>query len=160
MKRKLSIACVALLATLSASLILSQTDTLLLVKAIGTPDAYGNVIVWHTIEQWNGTAWVILQNVTTSTAWTQRVVDSQPIRFQVKWRLNNTLAGSEAEAVTYTRVKMNITVGIWDNKAFNNTSTSSDASYYYGVELGTWNVTGQPVAGTTYNVATRYEAYY
>lgn len=129
------------------------------VFAYGTPDSYNNTIIWHTVEQWNGTSWVILQNVTTASSWTQTVVDSQPIRFQVKWQLNNTLASDEVEAVSYTKMLMNIT-GIWTNQEFNNTASSSDATYYFGVELGTWNQTGKPESGLTYNVATRYEAYY
>jgi len=132
------------------------------VRAIGTPDAYGNVIMNLTIHQWDGDSWELLQTVTTDTNWTQRVVDSQPINITVCWRLNNTLASSEAEAVSYTRVYINLTDGgtIWNNEEMNNTSSGSDASYYYGYELAHWNQTGLPTSGVTYDVATRYEAYY
>lgn len=159
MKGKLSV-LVLLVILFGAFLVFNKSEPTFLVYAIGTPDAYGNVIMWHTIEQWNGSAWVILKNVTTASSWIQRVADSTPTRFQIKWRLNNTLASGTSQAVSYTKVLMNITSGIWTNKELNNTSSSSDASYYYGVELGTWNVTGKPVSGTTYNVTTRYEAYY
>jgi len=144
---------------LASAFLLSNQVTILFVYGIGNPDSYGNVIVWMTVEQWDGDSWEILLNQTTATSWSQRVVDNQPVRFQVKWRLNNTLATSTSQAVSYTKVLMNITSS-WTNVELNNTSSSSDASWYYGVELGTWNQTGKPAAGVTYNVATRYEAYY
>lgn len=141
-------------------LLILPNYSILRVGAIGNPDEYGNCICWHTVEQWNGSAWVILLNYTSASEWSQRVVDNMPIRFQVQWRLNNTLADSEAQAVEYTKILMNITTGIWENTELNNTSTSSDANYYYGVELGTWNQTGYPQAGVTYDVSTKYQAYY
>jgi len=145
---------------LSISLFFSSNhDSIFMVYGIGTPDEYGNVLCWHTVEQYNGTDWVILLNHTTSSDWSQRVEAEKPIRFQIEWRLNNTLAIDEAEAISYTKILMNIT-GIWTNKELNNTSSRSDETYFYGVELGTWNQTGKPQSGVTYNVQTRYEAYY
>ena len=130
------------------------------VKAIGTPDAYGNVIMNLTIHQWNGTLWELLQTVTTDTNWTQRVVDSQPINITICWRLNKTLASTTTLARTYTRVYINIST-IWTNNEMNYTgSVSSDATYYYGYERAYWNQTGKPESGVTYDVATKYEAYY
>ena len=130
------------------------------VYGIGTPDAYGNVICWLCVYQYNGTAWNLLLNHTTDSNWTQRVVHSQPINITVQWRLNNTLADDAAEARSFTRVYMNLT-GVWTNEELNATgSVTSDASYYYGVELAYWNQTGKPTTGVTYDVATRYEAYY
>jgi len=54
---------------------------------------------------------------------------------------------------------MNIT-GIWTNQELTNVASSSDLNFYYGVERGVWNQTGYPQAGVTYDVTTRYEAYY
>jgi len=133
--------------------------TLVKVSAIGNPDTYGNAIVWLTVEQWDGVSWDVLLNHSTAINWTVRVEDDTPTRFQVKWRLNNTLANSIAQAVEYTRVLMNIT-GIWTNKELTNVASSSDPNFYYGVERGVWNQTGYPQAGMTYDVTTRYEAYY
>jgi len=140
--------------------LISDQNAHIFVHAIGDPDSYGNVIVWMCIYQHNGSAWNLLQNVTSSSNWTQRVVDSQPINFTVKWRLNDTLATSEAEAVTFTKVTMNISQSVWTNEELNITSTDSDASFYYGIERGHWNQTGMPASGVTYEVATKYEAYY
>lgn len=157
LKKLLVVASILLLA--SSLLVLSSTHTDLRVAAIGTPDAYGNVIMYLAVYQHNGTHWVLLLNHTSDSNWTQRVEDSDPINITVKWRLNNTLAASEAQAVSYTRVLMNIST-VWTNEELNNTSTDSDATYYYGIEEAHWNHTGKPEAAVDYDVATKYEAYY
>jgi len=163
MKQKIMLATlIGILAILTVFGIVERLDntTYLFVLGIGTPDAYNNVIMNLTIHQWNGSIWNLLQTVSTDTNWTQRVVDSQPINITVCWRLNNTLASSTNEAQSYTRVLMNLT-GIWTDEELNATgSVTSDANYYYGYEFAYWNQTGYPQAGVTYDVATRYDAYY
>lgn len=148
-----------LVTILSCILLWSRSQTDLIVQGLGSPDEYGNCLVWHTVEQWNGSDWIILLNHTSSSNWTERVHHARPTRFQVKWRLNNTLADSESEAIQYTKILMNIST-VWTNEELNNTSSSSDATYYYGIELGNWNQTAKPESGVTYEVATKYEAYY
>ena len=159
-KNALSIFAITLLSILALMNTNQKYSLIKSVKAIGTPDAYGNVIMNLTIHQWDGDSWELLQTVETDTNWTQRVVDSQPINITVCWRLNITLADDITEARAYTRVYINITT-IWTNNEMNATgSVTSDVDYYYGYELAYWNQTGNPESGVTYNVATRYEAYY
>lgn len=151
---------IPLILILTFSILLIEHHSIIFVQAIGTPDSYGNVIMNMTIHQWNGSNWELLQTVTTDTNWTQRVVDSQPINFTVCWRLNKTLASDSTEAQDYTKVSMNIST-IWTDEELNATgSVSSDATYWYGYELAHWNQTGKPESGVTYEVTTKYEAYY
>lgn len=132
------------------------------VFAIGTPDAYGNVIVNLTIHQHNGTAWNELLFWDNDTDWSVRVEPDFAINLTLWVRLNNTLASSENQAVSFTRVFCNITDGgsIWNNVEFNNTDTGSDATYYYCQEQGFWNDSGYPATGINYNVNTTYDAFY
>lgn len=141
------------------SLTFNIQQTVIRVYGIGDSDEYGNCICWLCVYQWNGSEWNLLLNHTSSSNWTERVVDSKPINITVKWRLNKTLADSESQAVEYTKVSMNIT-DVWTNKELNNTSSNSDATYYYGVEVASWNQTGKPESGVTYDVQTKYSAYY
>lgn len=139
---------------------LQNQESLLYVYAIGNPDSYGNVIMWLTVNQWNGTEYIQLLNHTTSDNWSVRVVENQSINITVAWRLNKTLASDETEARDYTRIFINLT-DVWVNEEMNATgSIDSDASYWYGLELAHWNQTGKPESGVSYDVATRYEAYY
>lgn len=128
--------------------------------AIGTPDAYGNVIMNLTIYQYNGTHWNQLLFWDTDTNWAVRVEPDDAINITLWVRLNDTLASDAAESISYTRILCNITIGIWNNVEFNNTDDGSDADYYYCEEQGHWNQSGYPVSGTSYDVVTRYEAYY
>jgi hypothetical protein len=90
------------------------------------------------------------------------VHDSWPTNFTVGIQINSTLASSTAEAISYTRVYMNITDGgsIWNNVELNNTACELSGSYYYLTEQGHWNATGKPVAGVTYACSVLYQAYY
>jgi len=161
-KTVLSLTLIIILVLIGAFSFPFTPYSIMVAYGIGNPDSYGNVIVYLCIYQWNGSAWILKLNHTTDASFSTRLVANYPVKFTVKWRLNNTLASSEAEAVSYTRVYMNITNGgtIWNNEELNNTSTSSDADYYYGVEEGIWNQTGKPVAGTTYSCSALYQAYY
>jgi hypothetical protein len=104
--------------------------------------------------------WVLRANFTTSGD-SVRISDSQEVRFEVGYKFNKTLAGSEAYAYSNTTVTMNITVGIWNNVALNTTIVTgqSDATYYYLIRQGDWNVT-LPVGGTTYTCTFLYRGYY
>lgn len=124
-------------------------------------DSYGNDINFVEVWQYNGTAWNLLANFTT-TGGSVRVHDSWATNFTVGIMINSTLVSSTAEAIDYTRVYMNITDGgsIWNNAILNNTSCSLSGNYYYLTEQGHWNETGKPSAGVTYACSILYQAYY
>jgi len=130
--------------------------------AIGTPDAYGNVIMNLTIHQWNTTHWVEILFWDNDTNWAVRVEPDLAINLTFWLRLNNTLAASVNQAVDYTQVLTNITNGgaQWTNEEFNNTASASAGSYYYYQEQGFWNMSGVPAAGTDYTVVSDYNAFY
>ena len=123
----------------------------------------GMDINWIYVEQYNGTAWNLVQNFTT-TGGSERILDTQPINFTVCVYFNKTLAAAVGDAVTYTRVNGTIGVGgdasIWNNVALNYSGTnSSDATFWYLWYHGNWT-TSLAVAGTTYNCTFLYQGYY
>lgn len=124
-------------------------------------DAYGNDILWVAIYQYNGTAWNLVWNITSSGG-SYRVHDAWAINFTVCIQFNNTLASSTAEAIDYTRVYMNITDGgtVWNNEELNNTACTLEGDYYVLLEEGYWNEVGKPEAGVTYECAVLYQGYY
>jgi len=124
-------------------------------------DSYGNDINYVEVWQWNGSAYVLKHNFTSSGGST-RVNDGQVVKFVVSIKLNDTLASSNTEAVDYTKVLMNITDGgsIWTNEELNNTAVSSSGGFYWLKEEGIWNQTGYPQAGVTYTCDILYQAYY
>jgi len=134
-----------------------------LIRFVWSADAYGNQINWASIEQYNVTlgGYELVVNM-TSSGQTVRVHDSWVVRFKVGMRFNSTLASSTSQAITYTRIYMNLTNGgsIWTNKELNNTSCVLSGSWYYLVENGVWNQTGKPTSGVTYLCSIRYEGYY
>lgn len=157
--RKLSLLLIVLMCGIVVNSLPTHPVIRFSVKGIGSPDAYGNVIEWLCVYQWNGTVYNLLLNVTSNATWSQRVQDSLAINLTMKLRLNITFASDNSEAISYTKILCNIST-IWTNEEFNNTAISSDASYYYLTEEGHWNQTGYPQSGTDYDVETRYEAYY
>ena len=146
-----------ILPLLLLSLLMMQNDTMIVYAA----DSYGNDINFIEVWQYNGSAWNLLANF-TSTGGSVRVHDSWAMNFTVGIQINSTLVSSTSEAIDYTRVYMNITDGgsIWNNAELNNTSCSLSGSYYYLTEQGHWNETGKPVAGVTYACSILYQAYY
>lgn len=131
------------------------------IRLVYAADSYGNDINYVEVWQYNGTAWNLLANF-TSTGGSVRVHDSWPTNFTVGIKLNSTLVSSTSDAIAYTRVYMNITDGgtIWNNAELNNTFCSLSGSYYYLTEQGYWNQTGKPMAGVTYACSILYQAYY
>jgi hypothetical protein len=152
-----------LIATLSLCLTLLVTlaPSFPFVTLVFAADSYGNNINYVEVWQYNGTGWALLANF-TATGGSVRVHDGWPTNFTVGIQLNSTLATSTAEAISYTRVYMNITDGgtIWNNVELNNTACSLSGSYYLLTEQGYWNTTGQPVTGVTYACSILYQAYY
>ena len=126
-------------------------------------DAEGNDINFVEVWQWNGTDYDLKGNVTLSG---QSVIvnDNQTVKFIVSIKFNSTLASSQNEAVSFTRVYMNITYDssfIWQNKELNNTSVSGPSGGFYWIkENGVWNSTGYPAAGVTYECSILYQGYY
>jgi len=137
--------------------------TLFVIRVYGA-DAYGNQI--HYIEVYtyfsSNTSYVLKANF-TATGGSVRIPDNQYVRFVVRIKLNSTLASSTDEAISYTRVYMNITNGgsIWLNKELNNTVCwGAYQSFYWLKERGDWNQSGYPVSGVTYSCSAKYQAYY
>lgn len=124
-------------------------------------DAYGSDIQFIEVYQWNGTAYNLVENFTSSGG-SCRVVENNTIKFIVGIKFNKTLASDNAEAISFTRVYSNITDGgsIWNNEELNHTSIDSDANFYYLKENGVWNETGKPSSGVTYNCSFLYQGYY
>lgn len=128
-------------------------------------DSYGNDIISIEIWQYNFTNWNLIANFTSSGG-SVRVHDSWAINLTVQIRLNETLATSKSEAISYTKVFVNITYGdiptyVWTNKELNNTScTGPTGGFYYLKEQGHWNETGKPESGITYACSTQFKAYY
>jgi hypothetical protein len=120
----------------------------------------GMDIDFINVYQSDGVDWVLRANFTSSGG-SVRISDSQETRFEVGYKFNKTLAGSEAYAYSNTTVTMNITVGIWNNVDLNTTIVTgqSDATYYYLIRQGDWNAT-LPVGGTTYTCTFLYRGYY
>ena len=124
-------------------------------------DAYGNDINYVEIWQYNGTTWILKANFTSSGG-SVRINNNQQVKFNVGIRLNSTLASSSDEAISYTRVYMNITYDgtfVWQNVELNNTSCQLVGNFYYLIETGTWS-TNLPIAGKTYACTILYQAYY
>jgi len=132
------------------------------IRVFASPaDAYGNDINYVEIWQFNGTTWVLKANFTSSGG-SVRINDNQQVKFNVGIKLNSTLASSSNEAISYTRVYMNITYDsnfIWQNVELNNTSCQLVGNFYYLIETGIWS-TNLPIAGKTYACTVLYQAYY
>ena len=152
MKVKLAIMIVTSMLILAFASFNRQIGTVLAI------DSYGNDITHIEIWQYNGTSWNLKANF-TSSGQSVRVVDGQAVKFIVGIKFNATLASSSSEAISYTRVYMNIT-SIWNNKELNNTSCSLVGSFYYLKEQGIWSVTGYPQSGVTYSCTVLYQGYY
>lgn len=124
-------------------------------------DSYSNDIDSVEVWQWNGTAYELRHNLTSSGG-TYRIYDNQTTKFVVNIMFNSTLAASTAEAISFTRVYMNITDGgtIWNDAELNNTSCALFGDFYCLAEEGVWNSTGKPTAGVTYACSVLYQGYY
>ena len=122
-------------------------------------DSYGDDINFIEVWQWNGSDYVLEANF-TSNGGSCLVADNKAIKVIVSIKFNDTLASSEAEAISYTRLYMNISEGIWTNVELNNTSCVHSGDFYWLKEDGIWNQTGYPVSGVTYECGVLYQGYY
>lgn len=132
-----------------------------LIHVVYGADAYGNDITFILVEQWDGAAYQVISNF-TSTGGSSRVSDSLKIRFTVGVKLSSSLASSQNEAGNWTDVKMNITNGgaIWTNRDFPvNSKTGPTGGFYYVRFVDVWDDSGKPAAGVTYTCTAKYTAY-
>lgn len=131
-----------------------------------SPDSYGDDINWIYTEQWNGSAWILVKNFTTS-ADSARITDSNRVNFTADAKYNVTLAVDNATARSYT--KMNISIDFingtsltpaWDNIAMNQSSLSwNDTQFYYINFYANWT-SPLPAQGCSYNCTFNYQPYY
>lgn len=139
--------------------ILFSNDSIFLKLVWANPsDSYGNDINYIEIWQWNGTAYLLKGNLTESGG-NVRVNDNQTLKFLVNIRFNDTLASDNDEAISYTKVYMNIT-DIWANEELTNIACEGSGGFYWLTEQAIWNQTDYPLAGVTYECAVSYQAYY
>ena len=122
-------------------------------------DAHGDDINFIEVWQWNTSDYVLKANF-TSIGGSCLVDDDEAIKVIVSIKFNDTLASSEAEAISYTRLYMNISEGIWTNKELNNTSCLHSGAFYWLKENGIWNQTGKPQWGITYECSVLYQGKY
>lgn len=168
-------------------LIVAQQNNTMIVFATGTPDEYGNRIVtlqlqqyideeyvWHSkaytwdgSDTWDGQS-IIIGGEPTEYTYTYppgfefKVNDNKAIKFWVKVAINQTLT-TEALADDVTRIYINITASGYS--LINQLMTYSSpvvvgTDYYHVTYYYTWNVASHPVAGVTYTVSFRFQAYY
>ena len=156
MKKQIGIGIVLIGILLSVALVFPNGTFIRLAWAA---DAYGNDIQFVEIHQYNGTDWNLVENFTSSGG-SCRVHDGWPTNFSVSIKFNSTFASSTAEAISYTRVYMNISESVWTNEELNNTACSLVGSFYILEEQGHWNQTGKPESGVTYECSVLYQGYY
>lgn len=121
-------------------------------------DSYGNDIVWVAVYQGG-----VLKANFTASGGSARIDAGIQVDFVVYIKFNASLATSQSEAVSYTKVVMNITYNsnfVWQNKELNNTSVSGPSGGFYWLkEVGNWT-SNLPQAGATYTCTVKYQGYY
>jgi hypothetical protein len=117
-------------------------------------DAYGNDIKF--IEVWEGS--VLKANFTTSGG-SVRINASKTITFNVTVWFNSTLASSQSEAVSYTRVYLNIT-GVVTNAELTNVEVSGPVGGFYKLVERYVVAAGTLSEGQTYACSVLYQGYY
>jgi len=133
------------------------------VFASGTPDAYGDRI--YEVSIWQNS--IMKGNITYNnyTLGVQVKVDAQILtRFNCTVKLNSTFASSTNEAITNTRVYLNITYTNGTTVVATTEMTDYYAwlngNFYYVKSYYDWNDPAtHPIAGTTYYVWFKYEVY-
>jgi hypothetical protein len=162
LKKIIVLIAVSLILILVFALFSMNNFTVINIVYASPADSYGNDILFIEVWQWNGTAYALKHNITSSGG-SYRINDNCATRFNVTVRFNATLASSQSEAVSFTRVYMNITDGgtIWNNQLLTNVAVRGPTGgFYILTKQATWNSTGYPVAGTTYTISALYQGYY
>jgi hypothetical protein len=153
MKRRiLTLACFAVLVL--ALLMIPQKWTFLHVVYASPGDAYGNDIKF--IEVWEGNT---LKANFTASGGSVRVNASKAITFNVTIWFNNTLASSQSEAVSYTRVYLNIT-GVVTNAELANVKVSGPTGGFYILVERYVVAAGTLSEGQNYECTFKYQGYY
>jgi hypothetical protein len=138
--------------------LLPGSPFILLVFADTYNDDINNIEVW----QYNGSAWNLLANFTTSGG-SVRIHDGYQTSFIVQVKLNTSLASSASEAQSFTMSNMSILNGgtIWPiSTMLNDTGTpSSSGGFWYVKKLGNWT-SSLPSPGVTYSCNATFQAYY
>ena len=144
-------------ALLICTLLLTQTSNFTVYASPG--DSFGNDIVWIAVYQGG-----VLKANFSASGGSVRVDAGVQVDFVVCIRFNASLAGSQSEAVQYTRVLATISYGsgnyIWQDKELNNTSVAGPSGGFYWLrEVGNWT-SNLPQAGVTYTCTFKYQGYY
>ena len=133
------------------------------VFASGTSDLYGDRI--YEVSIWQNS--IMKGNITYNnyTLGVQVKVDAQILtRFNCTVKLNSTFASSTSEAITNTRVYINITYTngtvIISTTEMTDYTAEVNGDFYLVKSYYTWDdPTHHPIAGVTYYVWFRYEVY-
>jgi len=148
--------------------LLGLNSNTFLVFAAGTADAYGDQINTVDVFQYVDSAWVWKGQVTKTnyTSGIQVKVDAlTETRFNCSVLLNSTFASSTSEAITNTRVYLNITYAngttvIATTEITDYAATGPTGNQYTVYSYYLWNdPTHHPIAGTTYYVWFKYDVY-
>ena len=138
------------------------------VFATGTADAYGDQIYTLNVYQYVVSTWVWKGQVTHTnyTSGIQVKVDVlTETRFNVSVLLNSSFASSTAEAITNTRIYVNVTYTngttvVATTEMTDYSATGPTGSQYTVNSYYLWNdPTHHPIAGTTYYVWFKYDVY-
>ena len=117
-------------------------------------DAFGNDIKF--IEVWEGS---VLKANFTASGGSVRVNASKAITFNVTIWFNSTLANSQSEAVSYTKVLLNIT-GIVTNAELTNVKVSGPVGGFYILVERYVVAAGTLSEGQSYACTFKYQGYY
>jgi hypothetical protein len=143
------------LIVLLMSIMFFANDNFVVLRVYAGPgDAYGNDIKF--IEVWEGS--VFKANFTASGG-SVRVNASKAITFNVTVWFNSTLAGSQSEAVSYTRVYLNIT-GVVTNAELSNVAVSGPVGGFYILVEQYVVAAGTLSEGQSYECTFKYQGYY
>jgi len=137
------------------SIMVFVNDNFVVLHVFASPgDAYGNDIKF--IEVWEGS---VLKANFTASGGSVRVNASKAITFNVTIWFNSTLASSQSEAVSYTRVYLNIT-GVVTNAELANVKVSGPVGGYYILVERYVVAAGTLSEGQSYECTFKYQGYY
>jgi hypothetical protein len=130
-------------------------------------DAYGDDINDTLVQQYNGSAWLLIIDATGNSS--AKVDPNLQISFLVNVKINASLLATNTSSYAQnsaTMVNMSIVQAdnasnvIWNNLTLNATGTPSFSSpYWYCSKLGNWT-SSFPQSGVTYNCTIVYQGYY
>jgi hypothetical protein len=156
LKTKALITIPFLLVILAVALLVQASPTTLIVHASGTADEYGNYIQTVVIQQLIDEEVETIETITFAdyeASMEVQLTESVPTYVLIYVQLNDTLAGSTAEAVTNT----NVTLSVSGATIYAGTpqGTGPDGGFYTVSRLYTWN--DGPEEGITYTCILSYK---